>query len=126
VQDDARSPGSLELPSSFRQGSAIQLQLLQQLLSETNVPTSVHAVYHAFSKISSLSDLSIALDFLAIAPQLEDSMGVEGSSFHLKIVAHCKGKLEAVLQEGEEDVKDNLQFRALSGKIEYHTQVSFL
>jgi len=123
MQDDARSPGSLDLPSSFRQGSAIQLQLLQQLLSETNVPTSVQAVYHAFTKISSLSDLSIALDFVAIAPQLEDSMGVDGSSFQLIVVAHCKEKLETVLQEGEEDIKDNPHFRALSGKIEYHTQV---
>ncbi len=67
----------------------IQLQLLKQLLTtESAVPSNIEAVYAALTQITAISDLSKAIDILAISSHLE-LMGVQDSSFHVDVIKHA-------------------------------------
>lgn len=103
--------------------AAMRLQFLQQLLAKTNVPSERQDVFEALTQITSLKDLSTALDILAVASQLEDAMGVIGSEFHSAAVAHCKQTLEHVLREGGDDTLENAQVKLLASRIAYHSQL---
>jgi len=101
---------------------AIQIQLLkQQLASETNLPSSSEAIFDTFTQIGSLSDLSTALDLLSTASHLEEGMGVLGSTFHSRVVEHCKKRLEDASKAHA--TSNNPHLRALRVKIRYHKQI---
>jgi len=101
----------------------MRLQLLQQLLAKTNVPSERQDVFEAFTQITSLKDMCTALDVLAVASQLEDAMGVIGSEFHSAAVAHCKQTLDNVIREGGDDTVENAQVKMLASRIAYHAQL---
>lgn len=101
----------------------MRLQLLQQLLAKTNVPTERQDVFEALTQITSLKDLCTALDVLAVASQLEDAMGVIGSEFHSAAVAHCRQTLDDVIREGGKATVENAQVKLLGSRIAYHTQL---
>jgi hypothetical protein len=103
--------------------AAMRLQLLQQLLAKTNVPSERQDVFEALTQITSLKDLCTALDLLAVASQLEDTMGVIGSEFHSLAVTHCKQTVENVLHNGGKDALENAQVKMLASRILYHTQL---
>ena len=101
---------------------AIQLQLLkQQLASETNLPSSPDAIFDALIQICSLSDLSTALDLLSTATHLEEGMGIQGSSFHCRVVEHCEKRLNSASEAHA--TSNNPHLRALRIKIVYHKQI---
>ena len=88
---------SVASPQSLLEGT-IQLQLLKQLLaSESAVPSDLDAVYAALTQITAISDLSKALDLLALATHLEEGMGVDDSSFHTEVVFHAEEQLNVAL-----------------------------
>ena len=132
VFNDEEAPGCSEAtadtstargrPTSAHEAT-MRLQLLQQLLAKTNVPTERHDVFEALTQITSLKDLCTALDVLAVSSQLEDAMGVIGSEFHSSAVAHCKQTLENVIREGGADTVENAQVKLLTSRIAYHTQL---
>lgn len=109
--------------STSKHEAAMRLQLLQQLLAKTNVPSERQDVFEAFTQITSLKDLCSALDILAVASQLEDTMGVIGSEFQSAVVAHCKQTLDNVIREGGDDTVENAQVKMLASRIVYHTQL---
>ena len=101
---------------------AIQLQLLkQQLASETNLPSSPDAIFDALIQICSLSDLSTALDLLSTATHLEEGMGIQGSTFHCRVVEHCEKRLDSASEAHA--TSNNPHLRALRIKIGYHKQL---
>ena len=118
-----RSSSSKGLTKSTDE-AALRLQLLRQLLADTNVPSNSQAVFNAFTKITSLKDLSSALDLLAVSPQLEESMGVDGASFQSLAVSFCEKEIKHIVKNGGDDVDENPHVKELSSKIRYYTQVS--
>jgi len=109
--------------SLSRSKAAVRLQLLKQMLSETNVPSSTDAVFETFTQITSLTDLCSALDLLSVAKQLEENMGVDGASFHATAISHCRKKLTTILSESQGDVFANPHVKLFLSKIKYHTQI---
>jgi hypothetical protein len=101
----------------------MRLQLLQQLLAKTNVPTERQDVFEVLTQITSLKDLCMALDVLAVSSQLEDAMGVIGSEFHSAVVAHCKQTLDDVIREGGQATVENAQVKLLASRVAFHTQL---
>lgn len=118
--DGSASPGRSSV--SIHE-AAMRLQLLQQLLAKTNVPSERQDVFEALTQITSLKDLCAALDVLAVASQLEDAMGVIGSEFHSLAVAHCKQTLENIVHDGGNDAAENAQVKMLASRVVYHSQL---
>jgi hypothetical protein len=99
---------------------------LQQLLSAGNVQYTKDDVRNAMHEITSLTDLSMALDFLAVATLLEEQMDVKGSVFQREALTYCRGVLHTnVDRKGKHEPRSrtNPHVQLLSHKIEYHTQV---
>ena len=101
----------------------IQLQLLKQLLaSESAVPADVDAVYDTLSQICGISDLSRALDLLAVANRLED-MGICDSTFHAEVISHSQEKLKMALSDEIIATSNNPLLDELHDKIKFHQRV---
>jgi len=118
------SKGVDTIPDQTQQDETLQLQLLkQQLGSETHVPSDLDSVFAALEEITAISDMSKALDLLAVATHLEDGMGVEDSSFHAEALAHVKQQLDIVSVDKAINVSSNLHLKELANKIELHSQI---
>mmetsp|Transcript_4547 Transcript_4547/g.5234 ORF Transcript_4547/g.5234 Transcript_4547/m.5234 type:complete len:1732 (+) Transcript_4547:341-5536(+) len=101
----------------------IQLQLLKQLLtSESAVPSDLDAVYVAFTQITAISDLSRALDLLAVASHFEQ-MGVNDASFHSEVIAHAQDQLNMVMTDEIIVTSNNPLIEELRNKIEFHSRM---
>lgn len=100
----------------------IQLQLLKQLLAtESAVPSDLEAVYVALTQITAISDLSKALDVLAVSElQL---MGVQDSSFHVDTITHSSEQLEFALSDEIVATSNNPHLEELRNKIDFHDQL---
>ncbi len=123
-QDGASGGGILSPAQQRAQEGSIQMQLLKQLLaSESAVPSDLNGVYDALTQITALSDLSKALDFLALASHLQN-MGVSDSSFHSEVVLHAREQLDIALSDQAVATSKNSHILELSRKIDFHTQVS--
>jgi hypothetical protein len=105
------------------QESALQLQLLRQLLAKTHLPREAHDVFETFTQITSMNDLGSALDVLAGADQLEESMGVEGAEFHASAVQHCRAVLDETVQDAGSTAKNSSLVKQFESKIVFHEQV---
>jgi hypothetical protein len=106
-----------------RRSVALQLQHLRQLLSTEKVNFTVEDVINAMKAITSISDLSTALDLLSVSAVLDVKLGVHGSSFHKVAVEHCRlALLEAC--NGNQALTFSPVATDLSSKIQYHSQVS--
>jgi hypothetical protein len=107
---------------------ALLLQHLQQLLSaDSTIQYTKTDVQKALHEMKSLSDLSAALDLLAVAPVLEKRLGVQGSSFHKEALAYCQRILTSAIHHRKsrgDAIHANPLVQIISHKIEYHTQVS--
>ena len=100
------------------------MQLLKQLLtSESAVPSDLEAVYVAFTQITAISDLSKAIDVLAVASELE-LMGVHDSSFHADVIAHSSEQLNCAMSDEIVATSNNPYLEELRNKIDLHNQVS--
>ena len=123
--DVSHGGGGILSPAQQRaQEGSIQMQLLKQLLtSESAVPSDLNGVYDALTQITALSDLSKALDFLALATHLQN-MGVSDSSFHSEVVLHAREQLDIALSDQAIATSKNSHIHELSRKIDFHTQVS--
>lgn len=106
--------------------AALRLQLLQQLLADTNVPCQSQDVYEALTKITSLKDLALALDLTATSQALEKRMGIDGAAFQTIAIKHCQDKLDRALEvsKGGASALDNPNVLILKLKIDYYKQVS--
>lgn len=121
----ARNQKYLANHQSLSEGT-IQLQLLKQLLtSESAVPSDLEAVYVAFTQITAISDLSKAIDVLAVASELE-LMGVHDSSFHVDVIAHSSEQLSCAMSDEIVATSNNPYLEELHNKIDLHNQVSTL
>lgn len=101
----------------------IQLQLLKQLLAtESAVPSDLEAIYAALTQITAISDLSKALDVLAVS-QLE-LIGVQDSSFHVDAIAHSTEQLDFAMSDQIVATSNNPHLEELRNKIDFHNQVS--
>jgi hypothetical protein len=105
------------------QEAALKLNHLKQLLDDTNVECQSVDVYKSLEKITSLEDLSTALDFLATASILEERMAVEGATFQKLAVSLCKQKLDEAVAISPSQT-DNPHIQLLAFKIAYYTQIS--
>lgn len=103
---------------------ATRLNLLKQLLGDTNVECQSVDVFKALERIQSIQDLAVALDTLASSPTLERKMGVEGSTFQRLAVSHCKQKLDEAVIEAGPEAFTNPHVQTLAFKIAYYNQVS--
>jgi Rab3 GTPase-activating protein regulatory subunit N-terminus len=108
--------------------AALRLQRLQQLLSTTTVEFTMDDVEKSLQDIKSLSDLSIALDLLAVGTLLEIRLGITDSSFHKSSVKYCSDILNKALRKSYDNASNphantNPHIRVLSKKIAYHSQV---
>ena len=111
-------PGN-KTQSTFN-GGTMQLQLMKQLLaSETNVTSSQEHIFNTFTQIGSIADLSCALDLLATAENLEEQMGVQGSSFHSRVLKYCDYRLNEV----SKNYSHNSHLKMLRNKILHHQQL---
>jgi len=116
---------SLTIYSNNKNSNNMNLQLLQQLLAiESHVPTDADAIYAALTQITSLADLGRALDLLAVASVLEESMGIIGSEFHADVLEYVRDVLEDVVCE---DVRlkysNHPVVEELTAKVKFHEQV---
>ena len=108
---------------SLNEGT-IQLQLLRQLIG-SNLPSDLDTIYTALTQITAISDLSKAIDVLAVSPKLED-MGVDDSSFHCEVLAHAQKHLDIALSDEIIASSNNPLLNELQNKIDFHNQVSIL
>ena len=106
---------------------ALLLQHLQQLLSvDSPIQYTKADVQKALHEMKSLSDLSAALDLLAVASVLEKRLGVQGSLFHKEALTYCQRVLTAAIHRRKsrgDAIHANPLVQIFSHKIEYHTQV---
>ena len=104
----------------------LQLKLLMQLLADTNIKCNAQTVLTTFKNIRAIADLSEGLDVLSKCSQLEERMGVNGSSFHSQAVSHCKHRLDLARKieasEGSGMVR-KAAISELSLKIAYHERL---
>jgi hypothetical protein len=108
------------------QEGTIQMQLLKQLVSsESAVPSDLFGVYDALTQVTAISDLSKALDLLALATHLVD-MGVKDSCFHSEVVLHARDQVDIVMEDQAVATSKNMYIEELSTKIDLHTQVSVI
>ena len=98
-----------------------RLQHLRQLLSADAVQFGADDVMQAMKSITSLADLSIALDLLSVSVSLEDKLCLQGSAFHLQTLNHCRRALSETV--GNSPMGLNPEAKQLSLKIQYHAQV---
>jgi len=106
------------------QEGTIQMQLLKQLVSsESAVPSDLFGVYDALTQITAISDLSKALDLLALSTHLA-AMGVTDSCFHSEVVIHARDQLDIVMEDQSVATSKNVHIEELGTKIDLHTQVS--
>lgn len=105
------------------QEAAMRLNRLKQMLDDTNVECQSSDAFKALERIQSIEDLATALDFLAVAPTLEERMGVDGSTFQKLAVSHCKQKLDEAISTGGKDTMTNPHIQLLAFKIAYYTQI---
>jgi hypothetical protein len=108
------------------QEGTIQMQLLKQLVSsESSVPSDLFGVYDALTQITAISDLSKALDLLALSTHLA-AMGVTDSCFHSEVVIHARNQLDIVMEDQSVATSKNVHIEDLGTKIDLHMQVSAL
>ncbi len=101
--------------------TTMQLQLLRQMLATDNHHQyDFDAIYVAMTQITTIVELSKAMDLLAISSFSHDD---NSSQFHAEVVAHCQEQLHVVSQE-EMDSRNPL-LEEFSKKIQRHCQVSF-
>jgi hypothetical protein len=115
-----RSEGNA-VPTSSRI-AALRLQRLQQLLSATSVELSTQDVYTALTEIQ-LGDLPTALDLIGGTNVLEEKCE-SGSEFYKAALAYCNHRLQGAVKVGDSEVSSNPHVKALSVKVQYHSQVS--
>jgi Rab3 GTPase-activating protein regulatory subunit N-terminus len=114
---------------SKQQSGALRLKHLQQLLSASSHLT-LGDVRAALYEIQSLVDLSTALDFCATGSVLDDTLGVQGSSFHREVIAHCHSVLNIALRGDGNALDRTLPSRTnpmvvgLTQRLDYHEKVS--
>ena len=102
--------------------TSIHLKLFQQLLSsDTQIATNPDSVFTALTQISSLEDLSKALDLLSVATSIEDEMEIDGSIFLSKAIGHCHNVLKKMEEEegNQGIVHENIYAIQLAQKIKY-------
>jgi Rab3 GTPase-activating protein regulatory subunit N-terminus len=130
VEAPTRPNRTLSKAASFtkQQSGALRLKHLQQLLSASSHLT-LQDVRAALYEILSLVDLSTALDLCATGSVLDDTLGVQGSSFHREVIAHCRSVLNTALR-GDGNALDrslpsrtNPMVSGLTQKLEYHEKV---
>ncbi len=97
----------------------IQLQLLKQLLG-SEIPSDLD-VYAALTQITAISDLSKAVDLLAVAP-LEE-MGIDDSSFHCEVLTYAQEQLDIALSDDIIATSNNPLIDELQSKIDFHRKV---
>jgi hypothetical protein len=113
---------------SSRNG-ALPLKQLQQLMSATQIQCTIHDVRNALHDITSLVDLTTAIDLLATSPGLEDQLNVVGASFHEEVVKYCRDVLSTIVQPADGQLRNDSSIRKnphvllLSQKVAYHEQV---
>jgi Rab3 GTPase-activating protein regulatory subunit N-terminus len=127
---NSRTGSSSKVPSSMSTSrtGALRLKHLQQLLSASSIHSTIDDVRTALHDITSLVDLSTALDLLATGSALDDKLSVQGSNFHRDAISHCRNVLNAALSGGrttaiDPSLRTNPHVQGLSHKIEYHEQV---
>jgi Rab3 GTPase-activating protein regulatory subunit N-terminus len=107
--------------------NALRLKRLQQLLSAGNIVCSKENVRNSLHEITSLADLSTALDLLATASVLEERFDVHGSSFQKDALTYCRSIWNAAIHRGkprsDATSRENPHIQVLAHKIEYHSQV---
>jgi hypothetical protein len=113
---------------SSRNG-ALCLKQLQQLLSTTQVQCTIDDVRNALHNITSLVDLTTAIDLLATSPDLEDKLKVDGAAFHYEVLKYCRDILTTIIKPddtlpSDSSIHKNPHVRVLIQKIAYHEQVS--
>ena len=107
--------------SNTKKITTMQLQLLRQMLAADNHHQyDFDAIYVAMTQITTIVELSKAMDLLAISSFSHDD---NSSQFHAEVVAHCQEQLHVISQE-EMDSRNPL-LEKFSQKIERHSQVSF-
>jgi hypothetical protein len=89
------------------------------------VPSDLFGVYDALTQVTAISDLSKALDLLALATHLVD-MGVKDSCFHSEVVLHARDQVDIVMEDQAVATSKNMYIEELSTKIDLHTQVSVI
>jgi hypothetical protein len=101
--------------------TSTQLQMLKQLLSSysTYVPDK-QVVLDAFCAIDALSDISSALDLLALSSYLDGETEKNKASFHARLITYAKERLDEAMKDS---TSTNPQFKELSCKIDFHTQL---
>ena len=122
---NASNGGGFLSPAQQRaQEGSIQMQLLKQLLEpESAIQSDLNEVYDALTQITVISDLTKALDLLALATHLRN-MGVPDSSFHSEVVLHAREQLDIALDDQAVATSKNPHVHVLSRKIDFHTKVS--
>lgn len=105
--------------------ATLRLQQLQQLLSATNVDFSTEDVYKALTEIQ-LGDLAVALDLIASSTVIEEKLGGGSYEFHKNSVDYCRTRLKEGLATGDTEASLHPHMKALSEKVQYHTQVSLI
>jgi len=120
--------------SSVRRGPALQLQLLNQLLSEEgSTPPTPESIYNAITQITSLTDLNQALNLVSSSAFLEEGLlndNLDVTGFYTRIVNLCRDKLGSVMDIEQQHLY-HLQHvsSSISGSyllrrnIQFHTQV---
>ncbi len=106
------------------QDAAARLNLLKQILSDTNVECQSIDVFKALERIKSVEDLAVALDTLAASPTLERKMEVEGSTFQRLAVSYCQQKLDEAINESGREALTNPHVQQLAFKIAYYDQIA--
>jgi hypothetical protein len=108
------------------QEGTIQMQQLKQLISsESAIPSQLMVVYETLTQITALSDLSKALDLLALSTRLTE-IGATDSCFHSEVVLHTRDQLDNAMEDDVVVTSKNSHIEELSTKIDLHTQVSSL
>jgi hypothetical protein len=101
--------------------ASTQLQMLKQLLSsESSFISDNQIVFDAFSAIDALSDISRALDLLALSSHLEDNIKENKSSFHTRLISYAKQRLD---EAKKDSTSTNPQLEELSCNIDFHKQL---
>lgn len=100
-------------------------QLKQLISSESAIPSQLMVVYETLTQITALSDLSKALDLLALSTRLTE-IGATDSCFHSEVVLHARDQLDNAMEDDVVVTSKNSHIEELSTKIDLHTQVSSL
>lgn len=129
------SDGAPTISSSARRGPALQLQLLNQLLSEEgSTPPTPESIYKSIAQITSLTDLNHALDSVSSSAFLEEGLlndNLDVTGFHIRIVNLCRDKLASVMDMEQEQLfhLQQVSSSSISGSnllrrnIQFHTQI---